>query len=155
MSKQKKLTLSALNKLNSEFDQRKTLNVCGDYAVQVDLKFRKSKIQELIMDYMTLLEQLKQREDADKETSLRMSVLMNTLIIKHFTDIPFPNNNDVDNVIKMSKVLIDLGIMEVLFDGENGFPVDQIQLIFNQIDKVVKNLNVIAEEIEKQGTEEV
>lgn len=148
MPKQKKLTLATINKLNSEFDQRKTIYVCGDYPVQVDIKFRKTKIQKMILDYIIILEDLRKQKNVNEETLMRTTSLINTLIVKYFTDIPVPPIDNIEKLIQVSNALLDLGIMDVLFDGnENGFPKDQLELVKTEIDKVSKNIGQILGEM--------
>jgi hypothetical protein len=150
VSKSKKLTLSNISKLNSELNERKVIRVCGDYEVQIDIKFRRTKIQKVILDYFTILQDLKKRENINDETIVHTTSLLYALIIRYFSDIPLPDIDDVEKLIQVSNSLLDLGIMEELF-GENGFPKDQVELLTKEIDKAANGIGNILGELSLQS----
>jgi hypothetical protein len=153
MSKSNKLTLTTINKMNQEYNERKTIQVCGKYDVQIDTKFRRSKIQKLILDYYTVLQDLKKKENVSDETIFQSVSLINVLVISIFTDLSLPVQLDrIDNLIKMSEVLLDTGIMEDIF---NQLPQDQVELLNQEINKSAKGFgNLLGEYMAQSAAEQ-
>jgi uncharacterized protein YabN with tetrapyrrole methylase and pyrophosphatase domain len=151
MAKAKKLTLSNITKLNNELNERKLIRVCGDYEVQIHLTFRRTLISKLLLDYITILQNLRGRENITDETIMQTTSLINALTVKYFSDIPLPDIENIEKLIQVSNALLDLNIMDELF-GENGFPKDQIELLSKEIEKAAKGIGTMLGELAVQST---
>lgn len=152
MSRSKKLNPTNINKLNSSLNKKKKvyLNINGeDYEVQIDLKFRRSKIQRLMLDYYTIIQDLNNHKEITDESVMRRIGLFETLAIKYFSDVYVPEDiTDIETLVQVSTKLLDLGITEELFSGgENGFPADQIEFLKEQIEKSSDNVGKLLGEL--------
>lgn len=131
----KKLTASSLNKLNSSLNQQTTITVCGDYEIQIDTIFRESKIQKLVIDYLTILQNLHKLEKVTEETIINSISLVNVLIIKYFSNAPIPDIDDLGKLIQVSDTLLDLGITKNCFEH---FPQSEIDKVKDALDRAAK-----------------
>lgn len=131
----KKLTASSLNKLNSSLNQQKTITVCGDYEIQIDTIFRESKIQKLLIDYLTILQNLRKLDNVTDKTIINSISLVNTLIIRYFSNAPIPDIDNLVKLIQVSDALLDLGIMKSCFEH---FPQSEIEKVKDALDRVSK-----------------
>jgi hypothetical protein len=149
MAKAKKLTPTKLNKLASQFNEKKKVYISidnEDYEVVVDKKFRRSKIFKMLIHYLQILYEIRNKKDLNVDTITDSTALINTMIIKYFSDVPLPDLDNVDDLIYASNSLYDLGITEKLIN--DGFDKEQIEFVFSEIDK---NAKVIGERLAEIG----
>lgn len=162
-SKPKKLTLAAINRESSKFNKRKKVYVCdGQYEVLIDEHFRRTSIQNVSANYLIALQTLQGMEGIDQQAIMGASNLIYTLIMKEFSNLPIPEIDEIDKLIKVSNNLIDLGITEELFNGgKNSFKQSEIDLVNKQINKALENVDKIlgemglVSEIEKMSKDRV
>ncbi|CAH0118525.1 hypothetical protein PAE9249_01014 [Paenibacillus sp. CECT 9249] len=149
--KSKKLTVAALNKLDAELNEIKTVPILGgQYQCSIDRTFRHSKIQELLFAYFALLEEAQQDGGIARKTLHRVPALLHALIVKYFTDLPLQSAETLENLTAVSHKLLDLGIMDQLFSGtENGFDPSQIEKVSKAIRKSSESLGGMLEETDK------
>jgi hypothetical protein len=117
-----KLTTSSLNKLASQFNEKKKVyfELDGEqFEILVSNKFRESKIREVYAEYITILQKMKASNMLNDETIIGASYVLNTLLLKEFTNLPIPKLDDVRKLVKVTLNLVDLGIVEYFF-GENS-----------------------------------
>ena len=146
--KVKQLTLATLNKLDSKLNEKKSvyINIGGDdYEVIIDKHFRKSTIHLLILNYLNILQDLKSKQEVTFETLMDTNKLLNTLIVKYFTNIPLPEITNIEGLIAVSNTLLDLGIMEALFNEH--FDKNEIEKLVDEVNKVAKNIGKLQGEI--------
>lgn len=128
----KKMTLGAIKKEDKRFDERFTVVVQG-YTLEIDRNFRSSKISQMIAE---LVEGFEQARIYSKELGEIFTPYAVLLMIKHFTSLDVPNKLDEQ-----------LAVLDLLDDGDllmpiyNELPKDQVDLVFNEIEKVTKRLN--------------
>jgi len=134
MSIQKKLTLTAMNKLDQKYNEKKPILLLNQYQHTVHTHFRRSDIQKLLIDYFNVLQELKEYEELDSDILIKASSLLNVLVIKYFSDIELPRLDHIEAMIRASMILLDLGVMDQLF-SDLGFPKDQLELLSNEINK--------------------
>jgi len=112
-NKPKKLNTTTLSKMAIQLNEKQKIIVLGEYEVQLHQTWRKSTIREVIMSYMDILQELNQQEDVTNTTIANSVALIDTLLVKAFTDIPFPKDQtDVASLIQITNVLLDNGILE-------------------------------------------
>lgn len=149
--KSNRLTLTEIQSQGKEFTKRKKVVLAGKYNEEIDIKFSKSKIQMLIIDYLRLL---KQQEEITPKYLLDSQALFNTLIIKHFSTIELPDVTSVEDLITVSNTLYDMGILDDLFDfGENSFSKEQTEVLTKALDKTTAKITENTEVIIKQSAE--
>jgi len=112
-NKPKKLNTTTLSKMATQLNEKQKIIVLGEYEVQLHQTWRKSTIREVIMSYMDILQELNQQDDVTNTTIANSVALIDTLLVKAFTDIPFPKDQtDVASLIQITNVLLDNGILE-------------------------------------------
>ncbi|GIP32608.1 hypothetical protein [Paenibacillus sp. J2TS4] len=129
----KKLTKTVLHKIDSQLNQRKKITVLGQYEVQIDTYFKLSKIQDVAMDYLKIITELKSRKNITDRTIMRSVALISTLAVKEFSDAPIPDLSRIDDLIKVSAQLLDTGILKEIWDA---FPSDQLARLEEEINKI-------------------
>lgn len=149
------LTLDALNQENNQLNETKTIPILnGKFMIQLDKHFRRSKIQKLIVNYLELLQNLKQRENVDTDTIIGAVSLINILIVKYFSTLPIQDLKTIDDLVQMSEKLLDLGIMDQLFSDnpDIAFDKSEIQLLEEQINKASKRQGELLGELALAST---
>lgn len=115
------------------------------FPIKYDKKFKDSKIQELVKEWMLIKENVK-----DEVNMYDMSFI---LILKHFTDVPFDEieeiNARVEHYVRMTNLLLDLK------DNEGISLFEKIFSVINkeQILKVTTTMNRMAQNIIQQTKE--
>ncbi|QSF43267.1 hypothetical protein [Paenibacillus tianjinensis] len=145
----KKLTLAELNKRVKKFNEKKRIYICGgEYEVDIDLEFRPSEIDDLILTYSTAIEELKRLTNATDIQIKDTVSLLPTLVLRSFTNLPIPKNyKDIASLIIISKNLYDDGIIEEVY---SHFPVDQLKKIEDKIISTGKNIGIATGELSVQ-----
>ncbi|WP_431785782.1 hypothetical protein [Paenibacillus lactis] len=145
----KKLTVSALNKLESQLNTQRVIQILGDqYEVKIKTIFRESQIQSVVTNYLTLLQDLKSRTEVDEALIQGTIGLLNTMILREFTDLPIPKGNKIEELVKVSKTLLDSGIMKETFDkldkDELAKIEDKIKSVNSEVGKIVGELALVS-----------
>jgi hypothetical protein len=139
MARQKHLSLASINKQHSaEFNQVKRVTLkTGDY-LDIQMKFRKTSIQRLLLDYLDILEQLKSK-NVSWEVFKDATFVYYMLLLKHFTSL----NNiplEIEKMVKVCEKLIDLDLLEEIL---NHFDPEETKKVQDMIEKVRQNSNLI------------
>lgn len=160
MAKTKKFDLNVLNNKDKQFNEKKQVLIDGKYAINVDQKFRKTKLQQLLIELEDQIKQL-HKEKLDHSTLLQALVyIQQMLIVKYFTDIPFPADLSPSDYVKLFEKFMDNGVLQILF--ENGFVKEEVEQLYKDIAEVTKENQVFYNQIgelftrlELENTEEV
>ncbi|GAB6930085.1 hypothetical protein JCM10914A_40680 [Paenibacillus sp. JCM 10914] len=141
----KKLTTQALKRLESELNANKTISILNNsYEVNIQQVFRESRVEAVVIQYLALLQELKNRTDLNDMLIAGTIGLLNSLIIKEFTSIPYPQCKSIEDHIKVSHVLLDTGIMNEVF---NAFNPEELQKIEEKFKSTNQNLGEILGEL--------
>ncbi|MDH6671995.1 uncharacterized membrane protein YoaT (DUF817 family) [Paenibacillus sp. LBL] len=141
----KKLTTQALKKLESELNVNKTVPILNNtYEVNIQQVFRESRVEAVVIQYLALLQELKKRTDLNDMLIAGTVGLLNSLIIKEFTSIPYPQCKSIEDHIKVSHVLLDTGIMNEIFDS---FIPEELRKIEDKFKSTNQNLGEILGEL--------
>lgn len=143
----KRLTASALNKLDSKLNTQKAIHILGDqFEVKINTIFRESQIQNIVTTYLSLLQDLKSQTEIDDLLIQGTIGLLNTLTLREFTDLPIPKSNSIVDLIKVSKTLLDTGIMKETFEAFDQKQVskieDKIKSVNSEVGKIVGELSI-------------
>lgn len=131
----KKLTIDEIESVDNQLNSfKEVLLGDGQYVIKVDTKFRNTKIQNLILDFQRVLDELRGRK-VEEQILADVMFLYYILIIKHFTDLELPDN--VDQLIHISKKMIDAGFFEEII---NSFEEDQLMLVVDKMNRYTDNL---------------
>jgi len=131
----KQLTSSILLEAYSkEFTQKKvTININNeDYDVLVDLKFKNTKIDEFIKDWLNNFDNYK---ELDKSIGI---LYFSFLTIKHFTSLNIIETNTFEEQIRLLNILIDLDVYSKLI---NEFPESELEKINDYMFKFFDKMN--------------
>jgi len=124
MAKSNKLTLAKLNAIDSKNNQRKTIYVTPDnHEVNVHTYFRESLMEDVVTEYISIVDELRSRTEIDDILIKSTLSLFNTLVMKKFTDLPFPKKLDLESLVKYSRVLLDNDITTEVI---NSFPKEEL-----------------------------
>ncbi|MEI7025778.1 hypothetical protein [Paenibacillus sp. y28] len=140
MAKSTKLTAAAIQKENSVLNEEKLIRILDKYDVKIQLHFRKSQIRRVMVQYFSVLQELKRNEEVTDETIAASLSLLYALILKEFTDVPIPAIKNIEHLIKVTDMLLDTGIMEEVYDH---FPKEQLELIMQEVLKAARNTGTI------------
>ena len=141
MAKSKQLTSSILLQEQSKLFIQKQVTVTinkKDYEVLVDQKFLPTKIQQLIQEGISNLDNFNGLDD-----SVRTSYFL-YLIIKYFSDIEIAKTNDFETQIRIMNSLINLEIFDKII-GE--FPESELE----KINEYMLKFNSRIDEFMKDG----
>ncbi|MEK4512269.1 hypothetical protein [Paenibacillus sp. FSL K6-2524] len=143
MTKQqgKRLTAVGLKKLESTLNERIRLLVYGNqFNVNIHTFFRESLIENIITNYVTILQELQEGTEVD-DTLIKGSLgVFNTLVLREFTDLPIPKTNDIESLIVVSNTLLDTGIMKEIYDA---IPPEQLIKIEEKLKSVQSNFEQV------------
>ncbi|MNK45801.1 hypothetical protein D3C87_645720 [compost metagenome] len=118
----KKLTLTELNKLDAQNNKKEKVSILdGKYEVTINKIFKDSDIEEVLLIYSTLLQNLNGASVVELKNTYSLLI---TLILRQFTDLPIPTSNDIDELVKVSKVLLDNNITAEVY---SALPQDQLE----------------------------
>lgn len=133
----KKLTTAELNKLSLKFNERKKVSICNDeYEVTIHTNFRETKIDSVVMEYLSYIQNLKSVQELDYNLIKDTFSLLFTLVLREFTDLPIPKSKEIKNISNLIKVthnLMDLGIFH---ETLNHIPEDQIAKVKDRLDAI-------------------
>lgn len=144
-----KLSLTEINKLDKKFNEHKSIRLIvslpeggtKEYSHSIAVTFKKTDIDKLSIDYLSILAELQDTPDITSETFYNANSLLNALIVKYFSDVPIPLKLDsLQSVIRVSESLFNLGIMEQMFDPDKGFSKVEIDKLTEQLSKQSKSI---------------
>lgn len=145
----KKLTIAELNKLNKEVNQTESITIQGGkYEVNVHKVFKNSDIEDMLLTYMTVLQELNSSPEANLKNSYSLYM---TLILRHFTDLPIPQSNEIKELIRITKVLKDTGIMN---DVLIALPQGQLEYLSKRASEVSESLEKLIKGDDENGSSE-
>lgn len=144
-NKSKKLTANALSTLDAKNNQRKTIYVTDhQYEVQIHTFFRQSLMDNVNMNYVSLIDQLRQKTDVTDQVIKDTVGLYNTLLLKEFSNLPIPKKLDVEKLIKVTHMLLDNGIMEQVLEQ---FPDQELKKLEEQFKTLQEKMATMISEL--------
>jgi hypothetical protein len=138
----KQLNVAAIHKSHSEqFSELKRVTLKnGDY-IDVQLRFKTTSIQQMLVDYQAILEQLRERE-VDMDAVKDMTFIYYMLLLRHFTSLTsIPA--DIDKLVVLCKKLVDLELLGEILDAFDPAELDKIT-------RMIKNISENGDVIGKQ-----
>lgn len=160
MAKSNKLTMGKLKSVDNQQNKRKKVFVTEEkYEINIHTHFRESLMEDVVTEYIALVDELRSKTEFDDVLIRGTLGLFHTLILKRFTDIPFPQKMDLESLIKHSRVLLDNGITQEVM---NSFPQEEMEKLEErfktaqqQAAKIIAEMAVAsttqAQEIENAG----
>ncbi|MWV44973.1 hypothetical protein GRF59_15225 [Paenibacillus sp. HJL G12] len=149
MAKTKKLTIAELDKMENELNQKETIKILdGKYEVNIHKVFKDSDIEDMLLNYMTILQELNKSPEANLKNSASLYI---TLILRHFTDLPIPESNEIDELIRITKVLKNKGITTEVTES---LPKDQLEYLGTRAQEASVALEKLIKGAETNGGSE-
>ena len=142
MANNKKLTLSAVHKENSKFNEKTVVPLMdGKYEIIVNKYFKKTDIPKLIGEYMSINEQLKESgTNIDEYTD--SIYLFHILIVKFMTNIPLPE--DAVSLIAYIYELININLLSEIIEA---LPKEEVDKASGWIKEVLQKMPEVTPQI--------
>jgi hypothetical protein len=132
----KKINLTNLKSMEKEVFSTKEV-IIGDYSINIDIKFRETKIINLLKEFLEKANYAK-----ENNIDLDFSTYGLVLLIKYFTDIDMPN--DYDKEMQVYNILVDLGILSIILEN---FDEEEIKKFNEKLNLYNQNITKLAEEL--------
>lgn len=144
MAKSNKFTLAKLNTVDNENNKRKTIYVTPKkYEVNIHTFFRESLMDDVITEYIALVEELRSKTEIDDVLIRGTLSLFNVLMLKKFTNLPFPKKVDLGGLIGISRKFMDNDITNAVI---NEFPKSELDKLEERFKVAQQNAaKIIAE----------
>lgn len=157
MAQQKKLTIASVKKQHKkEFGELKKIILHNGEYVMIHKKFRKTNIQKFVMEYLGILDSIKEK-GITIETFKELSFVYYMLLLRNFTNldiIPL----DIEQMIILCEELNDLDLLEEIVSAFDENEIAKIQKLIDQMtENADKNelADLIAEMFVKSTEEKV
>ena len=142
----KKINEASINKGFGKFNEKVTERVTDifgeEYEVEISKYLKKSYTQKIMIDYMEIIEELKDMEGID---NLKDSIILPTLMIKYFTNVVIPDEGE--KLLIMADKLIELELFSEIL---NLLPEDELLKMNKVAEQFGKSVEKLVEEKEKE-----
>ncbi|MDY8023379.1 hypothetical protein [Paenibacillus polymyxa] len=144
----KKLTATDLNKLSKGINKTKTHPILdGQFEVVIDQHFKDSSINNIFTGLVEVIKGILPSELTELTFSRIAQHIGMTLMLREFTDLPIPNKNEFQTLIKVYENLLNTNIfVEVM----NKLPEDQIRKVEKRFKEIESRFDKIVKESEKE-----
>ncbi|KAF6630497.1 hypothetical protein H6F38_13765 [Paenibacillus sp. EKM208P] len=145
----KKLTVSELNKLSKELGQTQTYPILdGQFEVTIKQNFKESSINNIFTGLIEVVEGIEKSQLTELTFSQIASQIGSTLMLREFTDLPIPNKNDFQTLIKVYENLLNTNIF---VEVANKLPEVEVKKLEKRFKEIADNFA----EIERKANEEM
>jgi len=135
MSKSKLLNLSALKKLDSQFNTTKEITLANDYTLQLDLKFRPSIIEE-VFNKLQQINKLTQEDESLKDFPLEKYSMF--LLMLNFTSLKNIKTTSIFEELQVMNMLIDQNLYKEILQHMEKNCGEQIKLFTQKIFEIMQ-----------------
>jgi hypothetical protein len=146
----KQLNSDLIQSLHDDMFQQEKLKVeikGTIHEILVDKKFQNTKMYDLMIEFVTKLQNNKIVEDLGAQQEYFLF-----LIIKYFTNISIADTNDFETQIKIYRQLTDLEIAQKVFKIFKKSEMDKVIETSNEMIKNLQNeefLNIVLDEMKR------
>jgi len=141
----KKINEASINKGFGKFNEKVTERVTDifgeEYEVEISKHLKKSYTQKIMIDYMEIIEELKDMEGID---NFKDTIILPTLMIKYFTNVVIPDEGE--KLLVMADKLIELELFSEIL---NLLPEDELLKMNKVVEQFGKSVEKMAEEKEQ------
>jgi len=141
----KKINEASVNKGFGKFNEKTTERVTDifgeEYEVEISKYLKKSYTQKIMIDYMEIIEELK---DMDGIDNLKDTIILPTLMIKYFTNVVIPDEGE--KLLVMADKLIELELFSEIL---NLLPEDELLKMNKVVEQFGKSVEKMVEEKEQ------
>lgn len=138
--RKQKVTHDFITELDSELDKKKTIfidTIKGKAEVEINVYFDESKINHVITSLVELITSLLASEEISTEDLASPVILLPALILREFTDLPIPKENDLALMTAVNENLQRHGIARQVFDK---FSVKELKKVSKLVEGAFKNI---------------
>lgn len=155
MSKKKKqLNLTAVRKMGKDFKEQKEVHF-EEYTFKLDVKFSEYKLKNLYQDLLNTTFELN-KEGVDPYDTKNISILMgiyHVLIVKNFTNIPFPEKCSLKELLSIEEDLLNTGLLKFIL---SNFDPEELEKSLRYLEMGASNLNEMLQSVlNEEGDDEV
>lgn len=143
----KKLTVSDLNKLGKELEHSKTYPILdGQFDVTIKQNFKESSINNIFTALIEVVQGIEKSELTELTFGQIAAQIGSTLMLREFTDLPIPNKNDFQTLIKVYENLLNT---DIFVEVVNKLPESQVKKLEKRFKEIADNFA----EIERKANE--
>jgi hypothetical protein len=131
-----KLTAAKINKLNKSLDEKRKIYILEDNdEVIINIKFKETVINRIVMEYLTVLQRVSTSDQLDNDLVIGSIGLLNLFILREFSDVPMipKNSEDLQKNIDVVDALYNVGIMDAVLEQ---FDTNEKQKVYDKLNKV-------------------
>ncbi|MGG1664533.1 hypothetical protein [Brevibacillus sp. NRS-1366] len=166
-SKKHKITSKFLDQLDKELEKKRVIHietVKGTAEITIDEYFGELKIKKIISDLMEAMKPLLESEDITPDDLVTPAALLPVFIMREFTDLPIPQENDLAILSAVSERLDNHGFVRQVFTQLNQVEIDKLNKIVGdsfknlpQIQRMIQELyaKFYLQQMTKEEVEEV
>ncbi|MEK4006336.1 hypothetical protein [Paenibacillus sp. FSL H3-0333] len=131
-----KLSTAKINKLNKSLDQKRKIYILEDNdEVLINIKFKETVINRIVMEYLTVLQRVSTSDQLDNDLVIGSIGLLNLFMLREFSDVPMipKNSEDLQKNIDVVDALYNVGIMDAVMEQ---FDMNEKQKVYDKLNKV-------------------
>lgn len=135
MTRKQKVTSEFLVQLDQELLQTKTIQINtikGKADVEINLYFDEQKINKITNDLMELVTPLLSSEEITVDDLVSPITLLPALILREFSDLPLPSENNLALIAAVNESLDKQGIARQVFEKFNQNEVKKLNKLITQ-----------------------
>lgn len=140
----KNLTIEQIMEADKQFNEKEIVQVFGS-DLEVDIKFRKTKISSAIAE---IIENFEKSRIRGINIGALFATYVGLIIIKHFTSLEVPA--DFDAQLELLEVLVDNDYLEEIM---NKLPASEVKKFFETVQEATERMNENMKELEKTFAE--
>lgn len=134
----KKLNLAEFNKLEKKITTTRDIIVGEEkYPIKIADFIRDTDIDDFMLEFTEIVDELRKDKNINFKTAKNVVYLQPILMLRKFTDAYVPKGNNIEELIKVSNVYADTGIMKEIMDN---FDTEQKDKISKRVDLLTKDL---------------
>lgn len=145
---EKKLNITAINKNHKNFNEKKKVVFDDGYYINIDVKFKPTKINKLITDFQDQVEYANNNNINISDINVIDYIFF--LVIKHFTDLKIPDDS-LEKQINIFYKLADSDYYKVIMES---FDQNELGKIWEKIYEIEDFYKMYNENLQKLKDEE-
>lgn len=117
-------------------DKKRKIYILEDNdEVDINVKFKETVINRIVMEYITILERISRTEQLDNELVIGSIGLLNLFMLREFSNVPMipKTSEDLQENIEIADALYNCGIMDAVLEQ---FDVVEKQKVYDKLNKV-------------------
>lgn len=133
-----KLSAAKINKLNKDMDKKRKIYILEDNdEVDINIKFKETVINRIVMEYVSVLERVGREEKLDNDLVIASIGLLNLFMLREFSNVPMipKTSEDLQKNIDIADALYNSGIMDAVLEQ---FDEKEKQKVYDKLEMASK-----------------